>query len=76
MKTKRTYLLLILFSYPLALLLALVLSLLDTGLAYLLMNTRWIEVYPLVDRGAATWAFFLSLNLIALVGIFQKPDHP
>ncbi len=72
MKMKRFPLLLILLSYPLSLLLAALLTLFEYGLAQLLTDTVWIELYPMVIRSEAIWFFFISLNLIAVLWFFHK----
>lgn len=72
MNLKRFPLLLILFSYPLSLLLTALLTLLEYGLAHLLTDTIWMELYPMVVRSEAIPFFFISLNLIAVLWFLHR----
>ena len=72
MNTKRLPFLLILLSYPLSLLLTVLLTLVEAGLARLVSGTILLELYPMVSRPAGVLFFFLSLNLIAVLWFFRQ----
>lgn len=72
MKANWAPFLLILLSYPLATLFSVLVSLLEFGLSHFLVDTVWIELYPVFSRPTSTILFFISLNLIAVLWFLHK----
>ncbi len=72
MKTNWAPFLLILLSYPLATLFSALLSLLEFGVSHFLVDTIWMNLYPIFSQSKSTIFFFISLNLIAVLWFLHK----
>ena len=66
------YLLLILLSYPISAILTLLTFLVEYVLTKLCMGTILVELYPIVSQREATICFFISLNLVGLIGVIKN----
>lgn len=66
------YLLLILLSYPISAILTLLVLLVEYMLTKLCMGTILVELYPIVSQREATICFFISLNLVGLIGVIKN----
>ena len=73
---KRIPFVLIFLSYPLSLLMSMLLTLIEIGIGHLVLGTKleiiWSSLYPVVSIEKASILFFITFNLISLFLLWER----